>query len=73
MALFAAAARARLGELEGGELGAARLKAGHAWMLAQGVRNPAAMTRMLVPAAQVGVTAASPTRLSRLSPPLQKS
>ncbi|MBS1148516.1 MAG: pknB 32, partial [Myxococcaceae bacterium] len=60
MALFAAAARARLGELEGGELGAARIKAGHAWMLAQGVKDPEAMTRMLVPRAQVGVTAAKP-------------
>jgi len=49
MALFAAAARARLGELEGGELGAARLKAGHAAMLAQGVKDPVAMTRMLIP------------------------
>ena len=49
MALFAAAARARLGELEGGDLGAAQLKAGHAAMLAQGVKDPVAMTRMLIP------------------------
>jgi hypothetical protein len=51
MALFAAAARTRLGELEGGDIGAARIKAGHASMLAQGVKDPVAMTRMLIPRA----------------------
>jgi hypothetical protein len=50
MRLFAAATRLRLGETTPGALGQASLKAGEAWLLAQGVKDPAAFARMLVPA-----------------------
>ncbi len=49
MRLFAAAARLRLGEAAGGSLAAASIRAGEAWMLAQGVKAPAAVAQMLVP------------------------
>jgi hypothetical protein len=50
MRLFSAATRLRLGETTPGALGQASLKAGEAWLLAQGVKDPAAFARMLVPA-----------------------
>lgn len=64
MALFAAATRVRLGELEGGELGAARIKAGHAAMLAQAVKDPVALTRTLAAAAPPGNSTRAPRRSS---------
>jgi serine/threonine protein kinase/tetratricopeptide (TPR) repeat protein len=51
MRLFAAATRLRLGEISQGPLAQASLKAGEAWLLAQGVKDPAALARMLVPPA----------------------
>jgi len=50
MRLFAAATRLRLGEVAGGSLAAASIKAGEAWMMAQGIKAPAALAQMLVPA-----------------------
>ncbi len=49
MALFSAATRLRLGEVQGGDVGAANVRAATAWMTAQGVKNPKAMARMIVP------------------------
>jgi hypothetical protein len=49
MAMYAAAARRRLGELLGGDEGRALLAQGDATMLAQGVKNLDLMTEMLVP------------------------
>ena len=49
MALFAAATRLRLGELQGGELGAANVRAAKAWMSAQGVKNPSRLAHILSP------------------------
>lgn len=51
MHAFAAAARVRLGEVQGGELGAANQRAGLGWLTAQGVRNPDAFAAMLLPRA----------------------
>lgn len=49
MRLFSAAARLRLGEVAPGSLAAASIKAGEAWMLAQGVKTPTGLARMLIP------------------------
>lgn len=49
MHAFAAAARVRLGEVQGGDVGAANQRAGHGWLTAQGVRNPEAFAEMLLP------------------------
>jgi serine/threonine protein kinase len=49
MMLHAAAARRRLGELLDGEAGAALLAEADSWYAAQGVRNPARLTEMLIP------------------------
>ncbi|MDP1828464.1 MAG: protein kinase [Archangium sp.] len=49
MALFSATTRLRLGEVQGGDVGAANVRAAGAWLKAQGVRNPQAMARMLSP------------------------
>lgn len=49
MRLFAAATRLRLGEISTGSLAAASIKAGEAWMVAQGVKTPTGLARMLVP------------------------
>jgi hypothetical protein len=49
MALFAAAARRRLGEVLGGEEGRALVEAASAWMRAQGVADPERITAMLAP------------------------
>jgi hypothetical protein len=49
MMLHAAAARRRLGELVGGEAGTATLAQADAWYAAQGVRNPAGLTEMVLP------------------------
>jgi tRNA A-37 threonylcarbamoyl transferase component Bud32/tetratricopeptide (TPR) repeat protein len=49
MQAFAAAARLRLGEVQGGEIGAANVRAGLGWLTAQGVRNPEAFAAMLLP------------------------
>lgn len=50
MAAHAAAARRRLGEIVGGDKGAALIAASDTWMKEQGVVAPAKLTRMLTPA-----------------------
>jgi len=52
MKLFATATRSRLGQLQGGELGAANVRAAEAWMSAQGVKKPQKLVEMLVPRAR---------------------
>ncbi len=49
MALFAAATRMRLGQAQGGAAGEANVRTATAWFVGQGVKNPLAMARMLVP------------------------
>lgn len=49
MALYAAAARRRLGGVIGGDEGASLIRTADEWMTAQTVRNPARMTAMLAP------------------------
>jgi hypothetical protein len=49
MALFSATTRLRLGELQGGDVGAANVRAATAWMTAQGVRDPQKLARVLSP------------------------
>jgi len=49
MALYAAAARRRQGELTGGDQGRALITAADAWMSEQQIQNPARMAAMLVP------------------------
>ena len=49
MQLYAAVARRRLGALQGGADGRAVKDEAEQWMAAQGIRNPAAMTRTLAP------------------------
>ncbi len=49
MHLHAACARRRLGEILGGDEGAALVADATRWMNVQGIRNPEAMTRVLVP------------------------
>jgi hypothetical protein len=49
MALHAAAARRRRGELIGGEMGHGLVAAADAWMTGQGIKNPERMTAMLAP------------------------
>ncbi len=49
MALYAAAARRRLGEVLGGERGQTLTNDADVWMRQQKVKNPATMTRMLAP------------------------
>jgi hypothetical protein len=49
MKLYAAVARARLGELLGGAEGESHRQQAAAWMAAQPVRNPPAFTRMFAP------------------------
>ena len=49
MALHAAAARRRLGQLMGGDDGRAMVAQADAWMTAQMIKNPPRMTAMLVP------------------------
>jgi hypothetical protein len=48
MALYAWAARRRLGELQGAD-GAALIAQADAWMAGQGIRNPARMAAMIAP------------------------
>jgi hypothetical protein len=52
MKLFATATRSRLGQLQGGEIGAANVRVAEAWMIAQGVKQPGKMVDMLVPRAR---------------------
>ncbi|XXX78617.1 protein kinase [Sorangium sp. So ce134] len=49
MALFAACARRRRGQLLGGEEGRALIQAADAWMAGQGVRNPARIAAIFAP------------------------
>ncbi|MBK9035612.1 MAG: AAA family ATPase [Myxococcales bacterium] len=49
MALYAAAARRRAGQLRGGDEGAALVAQAEAWMTAQGVKHPARMSALLAP------------------------
>jgi len=49
MHLYAAAARRRLGEITGGAKGRQLIAEADAWMVAQRIKNPAAMTQMLTP------------------------
>jgi hypothetical protein len=49
MALHAAVARRRFGELSGGETGAARVADADAWMARQGIRSPGQISLMLAP------------------------
>ena len=49
MALHAAVARRRRGELLGGVQGAALLAEADAWMTGQAIRNPSRMAAMLAP------------------------
>jgi hypothetical protein len=49
MALHAAAAQRRRGELIGGDVGRALLASSDAWMAEQGIRSPERMTGMLAP------------------------
>lgn len=50
MHLFAAATRLRLGEVQGGDVGAANVRAGLVWMQAQGVKDPRRFANVVVPA-----------------------
>ena len=49
MALYAAAARRRLGELLAGDEGRQLIDYSAAWMTKQGIRNPAAVSNMMAP------------------------
>jgi hypothetical protein len=49
MALFAAAARLRLGERQGAALGEANVRAAWAWLTAQGVKEPDRLAATLSP------------------------
>lgn len=59
MNLFAAAARLRLGEVQGGEVGRANVRAATAWMQAQGIKAPDWMAQMLAPALPLPATPGS--------------
>jgi tetratricopeptide (TPR) repeat protein len=54
MALHAAVARRRRGELLAGDTGYALVETADAWMRGQGIRNPARMASMLAPGAWTG-------------------
>ncbi len=54
MHLHVACARRRLGEIVGGDAGAALFAEGTDWMTAQGIKNPEAMTRTIVAWSAVG-------------------
>lgn len=49
MALYAAAARRRFGELLGGDRGRELIAQSEAWMTRQQIKNPAAVTNLMVP------------------------
>jgi hypothetical protein len=49
MALYAAAARRRRGELIGGDQGRALVEAANTWMIGQNIKNPDRITAMLTP------------------------
>jgi hypothetical protein len=49
MHICAAAARRRLGQLKGGDAGGALVKQTDAWMMGQGIKNPARMAAMHTP------------------------
>ena len=49
MALHAASARRRLGQLLGGDEGRALVDKAETWMVGQGIRNPERMTNLFVP------------------------
>jgi len=56
MNLFAAATRLRLGEVQGGDVGKANVRAATAWMQAQGIKAPDRMAQMLAPALPLPAT-----------------
>jgi len=58
MALYVAAARRKLGEIEGGDEGAANIAAADAWMAAEGIINPARMAGLYVPGFELGAARA---------------
>jgi hypothetical protein len=49
MALYAAAARRRLGELLAGDEGRQLIDYSAAWMTKQGIKNPAAVSNLMAP------------------------
>jgi hypothetical protein len=54
MALHAAAARARLGQLIGGDEGAETIASAHQWMRARGVGKPERIIDLIAPGPAVG-------------------
>jgi hypothetical protein len=49
MALYAAAARRRLGEIQGGDRGSMLIKQAGDWMGRQQIKNPVAVTNLMAP------------------------
>ena len=49
MALYAAAARRRLGELRGGDEGRELIRQSEEWMSKQQIKNPVAVTNLMAP------------------------
>jgi hypothetical protein len=49
MALYAAAARRRLGELLGGDEGREAIVESESWMLKHQIKNPAAVSNLMAP------------------------
>jgi hypothetical protein len=49
MALYAAAARRRLGELRGGDEGRELIAQSEQWMSKQQIKNPVAVTNLMAP------------------------
>jgi hypothetical protein len=60
MALYAAAARRRRGQMTGGKEGQSLVDAADSWMVGQNIRNPDRMTAMLAPGDWKGASKAPP-------------